>query len=131
MVIGQHIIVPPTGTSSITWTVHLSYRTRFATCDKLKVFESCPKAPLSARSQNDKIHLIKNEMDFFAGSGGRIRTCGQSITLIQKFPKGVDYIITTYLKGEAGARRFQLFRAVLPLGIVSEPSIQLLGKLGC
>lgn len=50
---------PATEISSITWTVHLSHRTRFAPCDKLKVFESCPKAPLSARSQNDKIHLIK------------------------------------------------------------------------
>jgi len=29
------------------------------------------------------------------------------------------------------ARRFQLFRAVLPCGIVSEPSIWFLKKLGC
>ena len=30
---------PGAGCSSITWTVQVSYRTRFAPCDILKVFE--------------------------------------------------------------------------------------------
>ena len=51
-------------------------------------------------------------------SPGRIRTCGQSITRILKFLKGVDYIIIQNLD----ARRFASLRSLLPFGIVSEPS---------
>ena len=73
------------------------------------------------------------------GSPGRTRTYNQLVTLIPKFPLGVDYIITRaniIYYGVRGASLKQFLAPLLPYGIVSEPSrhflrVQESARLGC